>query len=144
MASFNKVILVGNLTRDPELRYTPKGMAIAKIGLAVNRVWKSETGEQREETTFVDIDAFGRTAEIVGQYLRKGSPALFEGRLRLDTWDDKQTGQKRSKLNVVAEAVQLLGGRPAGEPPPQLRLPNPSNKPQPRNPNPRPPRPMAK
>ncbi len=118
MASFNKVILVGNLTRDPELRYTPKGMAIAKIGLAVNRVWKSETGEQREETTFVDIDAFGRTAEIVGQYLRKGSPALFEGRLRLDTWDDKQTGQKRSKLNVVAEAVQLLGGRPAGEPPP--------------------------
>lgn len=110
MAGFNKVILVGNLTRDPEVRYTPKGVAIAKVGLAVNRVWKSETGEQREETTFVDIDVFGRTAEIVGQYLRKGSPALFEGRLRLDTWEDK-SGQKRSKLTVVAETVQLLGSR---------------------------------
>lgn len=115
MANFNKVILVGNLTRDPEVRYTPKGVAIAKVGLAINRVWKTETGEQREETTFVDIDVFGRTAEIVGQYLRKGSPALFEGRLRLDTWEDKQSGQKRSKLTVVAETVQLLGSRQQGE-----------------------------
>jgi single-strand DNA-binding protein len=114
-ASFNKVILVGNLTRDPEVRYTPKGVAIARVGLAVNRVWRTETGEQREETTFVDIDVFGRTAEIVGQYLRKGSPALFEGRLRLDTWEDKQSGQKRSKLTVVAETVQLLGSRQQGE-----------------------------
>lgn len=123
MASYNKVILMGNLTRDPELRYTPKGTAIAKVGLAVNRVWKTETGEQREETTFVDIDVFGRNAEIVGQYLHKGSPAFFEGRLRLDTWDDKQTGQKRSRLGVVAEVVRLLGSRPAGEPAPTAQAP---------------------
>src|SRR5215471_154648 len=109
MASFNKVILVGNLTRDPELRYTPKGMAIAKVGLAVNRVWTNEAGEKKEEVTFVDIDIFGRTAENVSQYMRKGSPILIEGRLRLDQWDDKQTGQKRSKLGVVAETVQFLG-----------------------------------
>jgi len=109
MASFNKVILVGNLTRDPELRYTPKGMAIAKIGVAVNRVWTSETGEKREEVTFVDVDIFGRTAENVAQYMRKGRPILIEGRLRLDQWDDKQTGQKRSKLGVVGEVVQFLG-----------------------------------
>ena len=113
MASFNKVILVGNLTRDPELRYTPKGMAIAKIGLAVNRVWRNEAGETKEEVTFVDVDVFGRTAENVGQYMRKGRPILIEGRLRLDQWDDKQTGQKRSKLGVVAETVQFLGS-PAG------------------------------
>jgi single-strand DNA-binding protein len=122
MASFNKVILVGNLTRDPELRYTPKGMAIAKIGLAVNRVWTNEAGEKKEEVTFVDVDVFGRTAENVGQYMRKGSPILIEGRLRLDQWDDKQTGQKRSKLGVVAETVQFLGsgggrgGESGGEP----------------------------
>jgi single-strand DNA-binding protein len=109
MASFNKVILMGNLTRDPELRYTPKGTAIAKIGLAVNRVWTTETGEKREEVTFVDVDVFGRTAENVGQYMRKGSPILIEGRLKLDQWDDKQTGQKRSKMGVVAETVQFLG-----------------------------------
>ena len=117
MASFNKVILMGNLTRDPELRYTPKGMAVAKIGLAVNRTWRSESGEQKEEVTFVDVDIWGRTAENVGQYMRKGSPILIEGRLRLDQWDDKQTGQKRSKLGVTAETVQFLSGgnRPAGE-----------------------------
>ena len=113
MASFNKVILMGNLTRDPELRYTPKGTAVTKIGLAVNRVWKTETGETKEEVTFVDIDIFGRTAENVSQYMRKGSPLLVEGRLRLDTWDDKQTNQKRSKLTVVGETVQFLNSRPA-------------------------------
>ena len=85
MANFNKVILAGNLTRDPELRYTPKGTAIAKIGLAINRTWKSETGETKEEVTFVDVDAFGRTAEIIAQYLKKGRPILIEGRLRYDT-----------------------------------------------------------
>jgi len=123
MASFNKVILVGNLTRDPELRYTPKGTAIAKIGLAVNRVWTNEAGEKKEEVTFVDVDVFGRTAENVGQYMRKGRPILIEGRLRLDQWDDKQTGQKKSKLGVVAETVQFLGSpggadgaAPAGRP----------------------------
>jgi len=114
MASFNKVILVGNLTRDPELRYTPKGTAIAKIGLAVNRVWTSESGEKKEEVTFVDVDVFGRTAENVGQYMRKGRPILIEGRLRLDQWDDKQTGQKRSRLGVVAETVQFLGSPTGG------------------------------
>ena len=114
MASFNKVILVGNLTRDPELRYTPKGTAIAKIGLAVNRTWKNEAGETKEEVTFVDVDVFGRTAENVGQYMRKGSPILIEGRLRLDTWDDKQTNQKRSKLGVVAETVQFLSSNRGG------------------------------
>jgi len=116
MASFNKVILLGNLTRDPELRYTPKGTAIAKVGLAVNRVWTNEAGEKKEEVTFVDVDIFGRTAENVGQYMRKGRPMLVEGRLKLDQWDDKQTGQKRSRLGVVAETVQFLGGAPgAGE-----------------------------
>jgi len=109
MASVNKVILVGNLTRDPELRYTPKGTAIAKIGVAVNRVWTNEAGEKKEEVTFVDVDIFGRTAENVGQYMRKGRPILIEGRLRLDQWDDKQTGQKKSRLGVVAETVQFLG-----------------------------------
>jgi single-strand DNA-binding protein len=109
MASFNKVILVGNLTRDPELRYTPKGTAVAKVGLAVNRVWTTESGEKKEEVTFVDVDIFGRTAENVSQYMRKGRPILIEGRLKLDQWDDKATGQKRSKLGVIAETVQFLG-----------------------------------
>ena len=115
MASFNKVILVGNLTRDPELRYTPKGMAIAKIGLAVNRNWTNEAGEKKEEVTFVDVDAFGRQAETLAQYMKKGSPLLVEGRLKLDQWDDKQTGQKRSKLGVVVEGFQFLGGGNRGE-----------------------------
>ena len=115
MASFNKVILVGNLTRDPELRYTPKGTAIAKIGLAVNRVWNNEAGEKKEEVTFVDVEVWGRTAENVGQYMRKGRPILIEGRLKLDQWDDKQTGQKKSRLGVVAETVQFLGSAPGSE-----------------------------
>ncbi len=114
MASFNKVILVGNLTRDPELRYTPKGMAIAQIGIAVNRVWTNEAGEKKEEVTFIDVDVFGRTAENVGQYMRKGRPILIEGRLKLDQWDDKQTGQKKSKLKVIADTVQFLGSPTGG------------------------------
>jgi len=109
MASFNKVILMGNLTRDPELRYTPKGTALAKIGLAVNRRWTSDTGEQKEETTFVDIEAWGPQAENISKYMKKGSPMLIEGRLRLDQWDDKQTGQKRSKLLVVCENSRFIG-----------------------------------
>lgn len=109
MASFNKVVLVGNLTRDPELRYTPKGTAVAKLGLAVNRVWTNEAGERKEEVTFVDVDVFGRTAENAGQYLRKGRPVLVEGRLKLDQWEDKQTGQKKQRLGVVAEMIQFLG-----------------------------------
>lgn len=109
MASFNKVILLGNLTRDPELRYTPKGTAIARLGIAVNRRWTSEGGEQREETTFVDVDAFGKQAETLGQYMKKGRPIFIEGRLRFDSWEDKQTGQKRSKLGVVLENFQFVG-----------------------------------
>src|ERR1700746_853216 len=115
MANFNKVILAGNLTRDPELRYTPKGMAIAKLGLAVNRDWKSETGETKEEVTFVDVDAFGRQAEVISQYLKKGRPILVEGRLKLDQWDDKQTGQKRSRLGVVLESFQFLDSARGGD-----------------------------
>lgn len=110
-ASYNKVILLGNLTRDPEVKYTPKGTAIADIGLAVNRQYSTESGEKREDVTFIDITLFGRTAEVVGQYCKKGRPLMVEGRLQLDSWDDKQTGQKRSKLKVVGENIQLLGGR---------------------------------
>ena len=125
MASFNKVILAGNLTRDPELRYTPKGTAIARLGIACNRKWKSETGEMKEEVTFVDVDAFGKTAETIAQYLKKGRPILIEGRLRYETWEDKQTNQKKSKLGVVLETFQFLdsgsgrgdaGGAPAEAP----------------------------
>src|SRR3954447_9343578 len=108
MASFNKVILIGNLTRDPEVRYTPKGSAVAEVGLAVNRVYTTDGGEKREGVTFVDVTLWGGTAEIAGEYLKKGRPVLIEGRLQLDTWDDKQSGQKRSKLKVVGEAMQLL------------------------------------
>jgi single-strand DNA-binding protein len=115
MANFNKVILAGNLTRDPELRYTPKGMAIAKFGLAINRTWKSETGETKEEVTFVDVDSFGKQAELIGQYFRKGKPILMEGRLRLDTWDDKQTNQKRSKLAIVLESFQFIDSNRPGD-----------------------------
>jgi single-strand DNA-binding protein len=108
MANYNKVLLMGNLTRDPELRYTPKGTAIAEIGLAINRKWKSETGEAKEEVTFVDVAAYGRTAEVIAQYLKKGRPIMIEGRLKFDQWDDKQTGQKRSKLRVVCESFEFL------------------------------------
>ncbi|MEY2563235.1 MAG: single-strand DNA-binding protein [Verrucomicrobiota bacterium] len=114
MASFNKVILLGNLTRDPEVRYTPKGTAVTELGMAVNRVYTAENGEKREETTFVDVTLWGRTAEIAGEYLKKGRPVFIEGRLQLDTWDDKTSGQKRSKLKVVGEGLQLIGGRPGG------------------------------
>ena len=109
MANFNKVILAGNLTRDPELRYTPKGTAIARIGMAINRTWKNETGETKEEVTFVDVDVWGRQAETIGQYMSKGRPIFIEGRLKLDQWDDKESGQKRSKLKVVCESFQFLG-----------------------------------
>lgn len=108
MANFNKVILAGNLTRDPEMRYTPKGTAVAKFGLAVNRKWKAETGELKEEVTFVDIEAWSSQAETIGKYLKKGRPILLEGRLRYDSWDDKQTNQKRSRLVVVLDSFQFL------------------------------------
>lgn len=109
MASFNRVILLGNLTRDVEIKYTPGGTAVAEIGLAVNRKWKDNAGQQKEEVTFVDVTLWGRTAEVAGEYLHKGSPALIEGYLKLDTWDDKNGGGKRYKLRVVGEHLQLLG-----------------------------------
>jgi single-strand DNA-binding protein len=114
MANFNKVMLMGNLTRDPEIRYTPKGTAVAEIGLAINRYFTGESGDKREDTTFVDVTLWGRTAEIASEYLKKGRPVFIEGRLQLDTWEDKQSGQKRSKLRVVAEGMQLLGARGGG------------------------------
>ena len=114
MASYNKVLLMGNLTRDPEVRYTPKGTALANLGLAVNRVWTTESGEQKEEVTFVDIEVWGRQAETAGQYLSKGRPVFIEGRLKLDSWEDKESGQKRHKLKVVAERVQFLGAPRGG------------------------------
>ncbi len=123
MASFNKVILAGNLTRDPELRYTPKGTAVVKIGLAVNRTWKNEAGETKEEVSFIDIEAWGRQGEVIAQYMRKGRPLLVEGRLKLDTWEDKNTHQKQSKLKVVLESFSFIdskgpeGAAPAGEAP---------------------------
>lgn len=115
MASLNKVMLIGNLTRDPELRVTPKGTAICQFGLAVNRQFKDESGATRDETTFVDIEAWGKQGETVAKYLTKGRPLFVEGRLKLDTWDDKTTGQKRSKMKIVLENFQFLGGREAGE-----------------------------
>jgi single-strand DNA-binding protein len=129
MASFNKVILMGNLTRDPELRYTPKGTAIARIGIAVNRVWKTETGESKEEVTFVDCDAYGKTGETIGQYLKKGSPVLIEGRLRLHTWEDKNTKQKQSKLRVDVENFKFVGpaNREGGAPAPSRPAPAPAS-----------------
>ncbi|MBX7074436.1 MAG: single-stranded DNA-binding protein [Pirellulales bacterium] len=111
-ASYNRVVLVGNLTRDPELRYTPSGTAVTDIGLAVNDRRKNQAGEWVEETTFVDVTLWGRTAEIASEYLSKGSSALIEGRLKLDTWETD--GQKRSKLKVIGEKLQLLGGRGQG------------------------------
>lgn len=114
MASFNKVILLGNLTRDPEVRYTPKGSAVCDLGLAVNRNYTLDSGEKREEVIFVDVVLWARLAEIAGEYLKKGRPVFIEGRLQMDSWDDKQTGQKRTKLRVVGETMQLLGSRPSG------------------------------
>ena len=109
MASFNKVILMGNLTRDPELRVTANGNSICKLGLATSRVYSTKDGERREETTFVDIDAFGKQAEVINKYMRKGRPIMVEGRLKLDQWESD--GQKRSKLSVVLENFQFLGSR---------------------------------
>lgn len=110
MANLNKVMLIGNLTRDPEIKYTPKGSAVADIGLAINRNYTLDSGEKREETTFVDVVLWSRLAELAGQYLKKGRSVYIEGRLQLDSWDDKQTGQKRTKMRVVGEVMQFLGG----------------------------------
>ena len=109
MASLNKVMLIGNVTRDPEVKYTPKGSAVADIGLAINRTYTNQGGEKVEEVTYVDVELWGRLAEIAGEYAKKGRPIFIEGRLRIDSWEDKQSGQKRSRLKVVGEGLQLLG-----------------------------------
>lgn len=114
MASYNKVILMGNLTRDPELKYIPSGMAVANLGLAVNRVWTDrESGERKEEVSFIDLEAWGRTAETMNEYLQKGSPAFVEGRLRQQRWETED-GQNRSRLVVVVDRFQFVGGRQDG------------------------------
>ena len=120
MANFNKVILVGNLTRDPQMRYTANGMAVCDFGVAVNRQWKSQDGESKEEVCFIDVSAWGRTGEVVAEYKKKGDPILIEGRLQMQSWQG-QDGQKRTKHAVVAEAVQFLGQRREGGSPDQGR-----------------------
>jgi single-strand DNA-binding protein len=115
MASFNKVILMGNLTRDVELRHTPGNNAVANIGLAVNRRWKTPEGETREETTFVDCEAWGKTAEMMSQFFSKGRPVMVEGRLKMDTWQDKESGANRTKLKVVVENFHFVDSTPGGE-----------------------------
>lgn len=108
MPNFNKTIIAGHLTRDPEVRYTPKGTAIATIGIATTHKWKTAEGEQREDTCFIDVTAFGKQAEVLSQWLKKGSPLLVDGRLKEERWDDKKTGQKRSKYVVVLESFSFL------------------------------------
>lgn len=123
MANLNKVMLIGNLTRDPELRYTPSGKAVAEISLAINRVWNNEQGQKQEDTIYVDVTLWGRQAELAQQYLSKGRSAYIEGRLQMDTWDDKETGKKRSKLKVVGDHLQFMsdgkGGAGGGSAPAQ-------------------------
>jgi single-strand DNA-binding protein len=114
MANYNKIILVGNLTRDPQMRYLPSQMAVTDFGLAVNHKFKTKTGEDREEVLFIDCSAFGKQGEIINQYCQKGKQILVEGRLKYDTWEDKQGGGKRSKHSVVVDNFQFLGGREAG------------------------------
>lgn len=114
MASLNKVMLIGNLTRDPEVRYTPKGSPVADLAIAVNRTYTADNGEKREEVTYVDIVLWAKLAELAGQYLHKGRPVFVEGRLQMDQWEDKATGQKRSRLRVVGENIQFLDSRRDG------------------------------
>jgi single-strand DNA-binding protein len=111
MANFNKIILIGNLTRDPQLKYLPSQMSVTEFGLAVNHKYRTKTGEEREEVCFIECTCFGKGGEIINQYCTKGRPLLVEGRLKFDTWEDKQGGGKRSKHSVFVENFQLLGGR---------------------------------
>ncbi len=114
MANLNKVMLIGNLTADPDVRTTPRGTPVTELRIAVNRVTNgSNEGERREESTYLDVTCWGRTGEIAAQYLAKGRPVFIEGRLQQDTWEDKQTGQRRSRIRIVAENLQLLGSRDA-------------------------------
>ena len=114
MANLNKVMLIGNVVADPELRYTPKGTAVTDLRMAVNRVWMGEGGQRQEESTFLDVTLWSRQAEVASQYLSKGRPVFIEGRLQMETWEDKNSGQKRSRLKIVGENMQLLGGGGGG------------------------------
>ena len=114
MANYNRIILVGNLTRDPQLKYLPSQMPVVEFGLAVNHKWRSKDGQDREEVLFIDCSCFGKGAEIINTYCQKGKPLLVEGRLKLDVWEDKQGGGKRSKHSVVVDNFQFLGGRDSG------------------------------
>jgi len=111
MPNLNVVMLMGNLTRDPEIKHTPKGTAIASFGIAINHTYTQQGGEKREEVTFVDLEAFGKTAEIIGEYFKKGRSIYISGRLKLDSWDDKTSGKKMSKLRVVVDSFEFLGSR---------------------------------
>jgi single-strand DNA-binding protein len=114
MASFNQVILLGNLTRDPQLKYLPSQTPVAEFGIACNRKFKTQSGEDKEEVTFVDCSAFGKTGELINQYFTKGKPIFIQGRLKYDSWEDKQGGGKRSKMTVIVENFQFIGGRDGG------------------------------
>jgi single-strand DNA-binding protein len=117
MANYNKVLLMGNITRDLELRHTPSNMAVVQIGIAVNRKWRDATsGEMKEEVTFVDCDAFGKTAENIAKFFSKGRPIFIEGRLKLDTWKDKTDGSNRSKLKVIVETFSFIDSKGGGAP----------------------------
>ena len=117
MASFNKVVLIGNLTRDVELKYLPKGTPVCNLSMAVNRRWKTEAGEEKEDVYFAECKAFGKQAETLAQYVRKGHPLLVEGRLTREEWDDKKTGDKRSTTRIMIETFQFLKGRDEGAAP---------------------------
>jgi single-strand DNA-binding protein len=121
MASFNKVILIGNLTRDIELKHLPKGTAVCNLSLAVNRRWKTESGEEKEDVYFAECKAFGKQAETIAQYVKKGHPLMVEGRLTREEWDDKKTGEKRSTTRIMIETFQFLKGRDEGAAPAQRR-----------------------
>ena len=114
MPNYNKVMLMGNLTRDPELRYLPSNMPVVQIGMAINRRWRSKEGENQDETNFVECEAFGRTAEVINEYLKKGRPLFIEGRLKLDQWQDKE-GNNRSKMKVIIETFQFVDSRGDGD-----------------------------
>lgn len=115
MASLNKVMLMGNLTREPETKRTPKGTAVTQMSIAINRQYTTEGGERKEEVTYVDVEAWGKLAEICGEHLSKGKQVFVEGRLKLDTWEDKQSGEKKSRLRVAADAVQFLSPRESSQ-----------------------------
>jgi single-strand DNA-binding protein len=131
MASFNKVILIGNLTRDIELKYLPKGTAVCNLSLAVNRRWKTEAGEEKEDVYFAECKAFGKQAETIAQYVKKGHPLMVEGRLTREEWDDKKTGEKRSTTRIMIETFQFLKGRDEGAAPAPRREPAPAPAPKP-------------